>query len=95
MALLTVAIADSVAGVNPVVVLGSIAKIPGQYAATCGMFLVVLILTGGCNWLLELVKLPIISSMVSSFIGLYGLTVQMRVLGLLYRCNKKKLRWFE
>jgi len=33
--------------------------------------------------------------MVWAFLGMYLLTVSMRVLGLLYAANKERLGWFE
>jgi hypothetical protein len=94
MVVLTVALTDSIGGLNPIVVLASIAKVPGQYLATCILFLVVLAISGGLEHILKATGIPILPALISYFIFLYGLTVQMRVLGLLYRYNEKKFNWF-
>lgn len=98
MAVLTVALANSIRGLNPIVVLASIAKVPGQYIVTCLLFLVVLTISSGLDWILHTAGLPILPALIGHFIShfvfLYGLTVLMRLLGLLYRYNEKKFNWF-
>ncbi len=101
MALLTVSIADSLGGLNPLVIFSSIAKVPGTYLGVCAFFLVTAGLTEACQSLLTYVSersLPfaarIIPLVLGNFIALYGLTLQMRILGLLYFTKKDKLAWF-
>lgn len=98
MAVLTVTLANSIRGLNPIVVLASIAKVPGQYTVTCLLFLVVLITSSGLDWILRMTGIPILPALIgyfiSHFIFLYGLTVLMRLLGMLYRYNEKKFNWF-
>ena len=101
MTLLTVSVADSLGGLNPFVIFSSIAKIPGPYLVVCGLFLAVIGLVQGCDYLLGLFSermLPfavrIIPVAIGNFISLYGLTLQMRVLGLLYFTKKEKLAWY-
>jgi len=43
----------------------------------------------------ELIDLPVISSLVVSFLSLYFTTLQMRILGILYFTNKDRLGWFN
>jgi hypothetical protein len=45
--------------------------------------------------LLELTGIPMLPTVISTFISLYGITVEMRLLGLLYFTHKSKLAWFE
>jgi hypothetical protein len=95
MALLTVAVADSLAGLNPLIILSSIAKAPGSYAVTLLMFLLVLGVVGGLERLVNLVPIPIVPTLAQNFIALYGLAVVMRVLGLLYYTQQEKFAWFK
>ena len=95
MAILTVSMADSIGGLNPFVVFSGIGKAPLPYLATCGVFLLVIAVTHGTQMLLEWTGIPIIPTVLSSFISLYGISVEMRLLGLLYYTNKSKLAWFE
>lgn len=94
MVLLTVALTDSLGGLNPIVVMSSIAKVPGQYIATCTIFLLVLVISGALDWALGLTGIPILPAFISYFIFFYGLTIQMRLLGMLYRYNEKRFNWF-
>jgi hypothetical protein len=95
MAILTVCLADGIAGLNPVIIFSGIGKVPLPYLTICGIFLVVIALVNGVQLLLELTGIPILPTVISAFISLYGLTVEMRLLGLLYWINKAKLAWFE
>ncbi len=54
MALLTVTLTDSVAGLNPMVVVPSVFKVFGPYVAICGVFVVTLGLVWGVEAGLEL-----------------------------------------
>jgi hypothetical protein len=95
MAILTVAMADSITGLNPFIIFSGIGKVPLPYLATCGIFLVVIAVTHGIQMLLKWTGVPILPTVISTFISLYGLTVEMRLLGLLYYTNKARLAWFE
>jgi hypothetical protein len=95
MAILTVCLADGIAGLNPIIIFSGIGKVPLPYLAVCGIFLAVIALLHGVQLLLELTGIPILPMVISTFISLYGLTVEMRLLGLLYWTNKSKLAWFE
>jgi hypothetical protein len=95
MAILTVAMADTLAGFNPVTIFSSIGKAPGPYLTICGIFLVIIAAVRGLQMFLEWTDIPIVFTVVSTAVGLYGITVEMRLLGLLYYTNKEKLAWFE
>jgi hypothetical protein len=95
MAILTVAMADSLSGLNPFVIFSGIGKVPLPYLTACGIFLVVIAVTHGLRMLLEYTGIPIVPTVLSTFVSLYGLTVEMRLLGLLYHTNKAKLAWFD
>jgi hypothetical protein len=95
MAILTVGMADSVTGLNPFIIFSGIGKVPLPYLTTCGIFLLVIALVHGVQMLIEWTGIPILPTVIGSFISLYGITVEMRLLGLLYYTNKDKLAWFD
>jgi hypothetical protein len=94
MAFLAVAMFDTVAAVNPLLVVPSIAKIPGPYIVSVALFGAVLAVTGvGEYYLPKTIPVPIVPSVISTVVGLYLLIVQARVVGLLYLANKERLGW--
>jgi hypothetical protein len=96
MALLAMAIFDSVSGVNPMVVFPAIVKMPFQYLVTC-VFMGLAI--GGYymgEFLLPLViPIPVVPVAISSSIWLYLMMVMARTLGLLYYDNREQLGWLH
>ncbi len=95
MSLLGIAMYDSVAALNPLLVVRSIARIPGQYLLT----LAVLVLLGGLKALTgKLGDLPgalgIIGHVVDGFDGLWSAFFSARLLGGLYHLNHRRLGWF-
>jgi hypothetical protein len=95
MTILTVCLADGIAGLNPIVIFSGIGKVPLPYLTICGIFLVIIALMHESQNLLDLTGIPVLPTVISTFISLYGITVEMRLLGLLYFTNKSKLAWFE
>jgi FHA domain len=96
MAFTAVAMFDSIAAVNPLLVIPSILKIPGAYSLTIILFATILFV----RWLGEtvlpnVVPIPVLPSVFASFFGLYLLAVEMRILGLLYWIKKDELGWFK
>lgn len=96
MAYLAVSMFDSVAAVNPLLVVPSILRIPGSY------LIVVLLLVAalaakwpGAYCLARAIPVPILPSVISTVVGLYLLMVEARILGLFYLANKDRLGWFE
>ena len=94
MALLAVAMYDSLAAVDPMLVIRSILRAPSAYAGVCaGMAVVV-----GVEFLVEtlsgLMRIPILSSIGSGLVGLYFQVIAMRILGLFYYTQQERLRWF-
>ncbi len=95
MAVLAVAMYDSVLAVSPLVVVPAMFKVPLEY-------LVVLIVGGltvvarllGAVLLPKIIPLIVVPSLVGMFFGLYFLTVLMRLLGLMYYAKRQKLDWF-
>lgn len=94
MAFLGVAVFSSVAAVNPILVVPSILKVPLQYLLTCVLLGMVLAARWAGDGILSvIIPIPIVPDIISSFVGLYFLTVQSRILGLLYYCNHSRLAW--
>ena len=86
---------DSVAAVNPLLVVPSITKIPGSYLLTVALLAGVLAAKwSGDYFLPRVIPIPIVPSIISTCSGLYLLMVEARVLGLLYLVNKERLAWF-
>lgn len=93
MGLLGVALDESVLGLNPIRAVTSMVKIPGQYlVATLLLGVVVTIsnlLTGALG------ESGLVGALVATPISLYFLTVEARILGLLYHANQRRLSWYE
>ena len=95
MAFLTVAMFDSVGGINPIVVIPAIFKVPLQYlVAFLLMTAGVAVYIFGLRGLPSLIPIPFLPTLIGGFIFLYLLTVMSRILGLLYYLNRHKLGWF-
>jgi len=96
MAVLAMAISDSVSGVNPLVVIPAIIKTPLHYLVACLLLGVVV----GCYWvgrffLPLFLPVPILTMAIASCVWLYLMMVMSRVLGLLYYYNREKLGWIR
>jgi hypothetical protein len=96
MALLGLAMFDTIGALNPLWVFAAIVKVPGQYAVGCLLVLAVLLLNAGGEFVLErFLPIPLVPQLLTGFLSLCCLTVAMRVLGLLYRLNEQRLAWFR
>jgi hypothetical protein len=96
MAFLAVSMFDSVGAVNPLLVVPAIVRIPLHYLVTVLLLGGVLAARWAGGYLLPMVlPVPIVPTLVAGLIGLYLLTVEMRILGLLYLTHKEELGWFK
>jgi len=94
MALLALAIYDTLLALNPVLILPSILRVPAEYAATCLVLgLLALGSFSATRWLNANANVPVLAPVVGEFLLLYTLTVVMRVAGLLYYAKKDRLHW--
>jgi hypothetical protein len=106
MAFLAVAIKDNVMASNPLVVVPSILRVPFQYLVTVVVFISIFgiqrigdIIAGGAKTVtftamdIHVVLIAIGIRIIWSFISVYLLTVNMRIMGLLYLTQKEKLGW--
>ena len=96
MALLAVAMADSVAAVNPLVVVPAIMKVPRAYLIACVVFfMVVLVRYLSVTVLARITPAPMLSAIPAGFLALYFLIVEMRLLGLVYYKNRERFGWYR
>jgi hypothetical protein len=93
MALLAVAMYDTVFALNPLLIVPSMIKIPKEYLATCGILAVTLLLETGCSFVLNLLPIWIVPTLISGFLSLYFFAVEMRILGLMYHSKQDELNW--
>jgi hypothetical protein len=107
MAFLAVAIKDNVLASNPLVILPSILRVPGQYLITVFLFGAIfgiqqignLLSAGAGAVAFSTTSLGVMFAsfgiaIVWSFLKVYLLTVNTRILGLLYLTQKERLGWF-
>ena len=97
MSFLAFAMVDSLNGLNPVIVIPAIVKLPLQYLAILiligGLILIRGILNLLCGGLPFLWRLACYVPL--EFLAFYSLIVSARLLGLLYKSNSARLGWFE
>jgi hypothetical protein len=91
MAWMAVSLHESILAANPVTVVGSITRVPLQYVVASVVFMVV---TFGTMLLQEALAATVVGTIGSYIVGLYGMLVAMRVLGLLYYHNEETFDWF-
>jgi Inner membrane component of T3SS, cytoplasmic domain len=107
MAFLVVAMKDNVMACNPLVVVPSILRVPGQYLVTVILFAflfgfqqignLISSIAGSTAFTTTDMSVMFLSfgiRIIWSFISVYLLTVNMRILGLLYLTQKEKLGWY-
>ena len=96
MGMLALAMFDTVAVLNPIALTWSILRVPLHYLVAAAAFETVLLLYWfAAGALQELVPVPFLPALISSFLNLYVLSVGMRILGLLYASNQDKFGWFS
>ena len=96
MAMLALAMFDTIGALNPISLTWSIARVPLPYLLAATMFNSVLVLhVLAENALAHAISIPILPSLLSSFVYLYLIAVGMRILGLLYLHNRQRLGWFN
>ena len=93
MAFLAVAMDDSLLGLNPMLVVPSMLRVPFEYLVTCMMTVLLLVLLGMRSLLTGVLDQPIIGEVLGMFLVLYFAVVEMRLLGLLYYTKKDRLGW--
>lgn len=96
MAFLALSMLDTITAINPMIVVPAIFKVPLQYLVACAILGIVFTVRWlGNAFLPMLIPIPIVPTLISSFIGLYFLTVECRILGLFYLTNRQRLGWYK
>jgi hypothetical protein len=93
MALLAVAVTDNFIAVSPHVVIPSIMRLLLPYLVGCLVLAILVGLRFGMAAALSYVPIPILPTVIDGFVSLYLLIVEMRILGLLFRCYRDRLGW--
>ncbi|HVY72240.1 MAG TPA: FHA domain-containing protein [Verrucomicrobiae bacterium] len=96
MSLLAVFMFDNFASLNPLVVLPAIMAVPLEYFLACVAFFLAYGASGLSERILEkIIPIPLLPTVITGFASLYFMTLEMRILGLLYFTNRKRLGWFH
>jgi pSer/pThr/pTyr-binding forkhead associated (FHA) protein len=94
MAVLAVTIYDSVAALNPLLIILSVTRVPLEYAATCLAFGLLFGLLALASYQLdEAGQSRVVTGTVGVFFTLYTLTVMMRINGMLFYTKRSRLHW--
>jgi hypothetical protein len=93
MALLAVAMTDSVIGLDPRVVIPSIAAIPLKYLGILALLAGVLVVKTALQITVDQLQIGLLSTLINGFLSLYFAVVQARMLGLLYFTSRHRFRW--
>lgn len=93
MALLAVAMTDSVIGLDPRVVIPSIAAIPLKYLGILALLAGVLVVKTALQIKVDQLQIGLLSTLINGFLSLYFAVVQARMLGLLYFTSRHRFRW--
>ena len=94
MALIATSMYGSLFALNPLLIIPSMARIAKEYIAVCLFLGVLIAIRLGVDLGLALaIPFPIVPDVISGFLDLYFLIVQMRILGLLYFFKEDELSW--
>ncbi|KKK82481.1 hypothetical protein LCGC14_2802960 [marine sediment metagenome] len=94
MCLLSVALHDSLAGLNPLIIVPAITRVLPAYL----VILVVFYAAVALDWYLSQIVAGIVAILgpfIAGGMGLYFLMLEMHLLGVLYRTHSAQLGWFE
>ena len=94
MAWLAISMTESMVGLSPHIVIPSILRIPGHYMLIVIELIVLVCINVGLELLFNYFSIPIITSLITSFLSVYFMMVICRLLGSLYFLNRNRLGWF-
>jgi hypothetical protein len=95
MAVLAVAMFDSVTALNPMVVVPAVFKVFLEYLVVLVVFGVIYGVRFVCAIVLpDLIPVPVVPQLILALLALYFTAVMMRMLGLMYYTKKVRLGWF-
>jgi hypothetical protein len=92
MGLACTALTGSPVGLNPILWLATMVKVPGEYFLACFVFFMAAALKAAGEALAS--QIPYAGPVVGTFLLLYFLMVEMRILGLTFQANRVKIGWF-
>jgi hypothetical protein len=95
MALVGLAMADSLAGLNPAVIVPSILRIFGHYCVAVVLVVILLGVQFLGGWLADALPIPLVTPFAVQFLTLYLLVVTARILGAMYYLHREDLGWFR
>jgi hypothetical protein len=93
MALLAVVMSDSLAGLNPLLVIPSALKVINHYVLACAALGLAFLLDAGVSSVAE--RIPLVGGIIAGFFALYSSVVAFRILGMLYYLHRERLGWFN
>lgn len=94
MGLIAVAMFGTLSVLSPTVILPSIKRITSDYFAACASLFIIIAVEIAGEHLIKKIDFPILTIPVYSFLTLYFLAVEMRILGLVYYTNRHRLGWY-
>lgn len=95
MAFLALAMFDSVVSANPMVVVPAMIRVPLEYLVVLVITAIIFAVKIAQAILANLIPVPAVPDLITAGVGLYFLTVQGRMLGLMYYAKRDKLGWFN
>jgi hypothetical protein len=101
MAFLAVSLFDALEVLNPLFIFPSILRVLREYLVAFGVLAGGVVFNILINFVLERfipathLGVAVLSGLLSGFVGFYLLTVEMRILGILYRTQQDDLGWFR
>ncbi len=101
MAFLAISLFDALEVLNPLFIFPSILRVLREYMVAFGVLAASVLLNIIIDFLLERfvptndLAILMLSGLFSGFVGFYLLTVEMRILGILYRTQQDELGWFK
>jgi hypothetical protein len=95
MGFLALAMFDSVMGLNPLIVVPAMIKIPLEYLTVLLLTALIVVISLAQQFAMQYLSVPVLPTLLASGLNLYLLTVQGRMLGLMYYANRQKLGWFN
>lgn len=93
MGLIAVSQTDSISSLNPFFIIPSILKVPRDYGIAFFILLFVILINTVAEKIL-VSPVPLVGSIIESFLSFYFLIIEMRILGLVYYTNRERLNWF-
>jgi hypothetical protein len=94
MCILATFLHETIFALNPLVLVVTVFRVPVEYLVIC----VILGLLFACRLIVKYIALqtnilPLIPQAIDGFLSLYLVSVEMRIIGLLFYTRRKKLRW--